>query len=119
MLAAVGNRTAQQNEFLGNLRLSAKKLSDGLTGHLIKIQEGEEVYIKYMKASSRNLVIPGLSEADAKVLNGCKKEAEEENKKRDKEKLKENTDNQAQKWKYPTYGKSQYQYKYSPYGGQR
>ncbi len=115
----MGNRTAQQNEFLGNLRLSAKKLSDGLTGHLIKIQEGEEVYIKYMKASSRNLVIPGLSEADAKVLNGCKKEAEEENKKRDKEKLKENTDNQAQKWKYPTYGKSQYQYKYSPYGGQR
>ena len=119
MLAAVDDRTEQQNEFLRNLRLSAKNLSDGLTGHLIKVQEGEEVYIKYMKASRGNLVIPGLSEAEAKVLNVCKKEAEGENKKRDKEKLNENTDFQAQKWKYPTYGKSQYQYKYSPYGGQR
>ena len=113
------DRTEQQNEFLGNLRSSAKKLSDGLTGHLIKIQEGEDVYIKYMKASRGNLAIPGLSEAEAKLLNGCKKEAEEENKKRDREKLNVNSDYQAQKWKYPTYGKYQYQYKYSPYGGQR
>ena len=66
--------------------MSAKKLTDGLTGHLIKIQKGEEVYIKYMKASSENLVIPGLTEADAKVLNGWKKEAEEESKKKDREK---------------------------------
>ena len=78
LLAAEANRTEQQNEFLSNLRSSVKKLTEGLTGHLIKVQEGEEVYIKYMKASSGNLVIPGLSEADSKVLNGCKKEVEEE-----------------------------------------
>ena len=99
--------------------MSAKKLTDGLTGHLIKVQEGEEVYIKYMKASSGNVAIPGLTEADSKVLNGCKKEAEEESKKKDREKNNESAENQNQKWKSPGYMKSQYQYKYSPYGGQR
>ena len=65
------------------LRKSVKELQGELQMSLIRIQEGEEVYKKFVQAGSTKVF--GLTNEQVKLLSACKKEVAEDKQKRQKE----------------------------------
>ena len=65
------------------LRKSVKELQGELQMSLIRIQEGEEVYKKFVQAGSTKAF--GLTDEQLKLLSACKKEVAEDKQKPQKE----------------------------------
>lgn len=106
ILAKKATPSDQEKLQISKLRGMQKELQDNLSTTMIRIQEGEEVYKRFVK---NEVKIPGISEEHAKQLATARKEQDDEEKKKKK---KEDKDRGDRSWRMSS---SRWGDRFSPY----